>query len=442
MANTTTLIEGKMIYRIAEIETFLEETTSVKKCTIDHRFNSVCSPIYVCEYLANLDQLKQERLVDPEWDIKYKAIISFLLQFDLQTFVQEIKEFAMHNPNIVSDLHFRILNVLLKKVNNNEKYQYLCVSETNENIPIYDGYLGVFLISFKTSNTKIENITPNWKMKDSLYHELVEIYKNCIGESESGLPFISQYKPYLEGLPYSEDLYNGHYFLTGTACVGKSTFLKELKPRGIETFSRGSLGSFAGKSKCAVSINNLYVSLGTAHSQKNTLGDRGIIDNPLWVGIMTLCDPKYHKTAEDFVRHCWTFLRTSFTNPWVGYYYMACRGYVIVDLKPKETQKRLLLRAQNTDILRSRMVPFYSLTQTVVYYAIARMMGWKIISSPYVDDKWSPDEYLKLIDDMEADIKNHKPIKTLPDDVKISKTEKALPYVADLHYAKFVGIYK
>lgn len=414
-----------------------------KMCNIQHQFKMKCLPADVCAYCSCVAEVKEDRFTNPQWDLYYKAMFSYVLQFDLTSFLLQLQSFRTMHKDMISNLASDLIRILANKVGDNEKYQYLCVYKENESIPLYDGYLGVLLLAFKT-HSALHNgpIAKCWIIKDSLKDELIELYNVCMQKATCHLPIISKTNPYLKGLPNSEDLYNGHHFLTGTACVGKSTFIRELESRGIKNFSRGFLGSFAGKSKCAISINNLYLALSVAHSEKNSLGDRGVIDNPLWVGIMSLCTPKYHDSPELFAAKCMDFIQTSFTNPWVGYYYLSCRGYVIIDLKPDETQKRLIKRGQNTDILRGRKVPFYSITQTLVYYAIARVMGWVVITSPYIDGVWSPNEYLKLIDFIEDDIKQDRPMKMIPDNFGIRKTEKTQAYEADLHYAKYTGIYK
>lgn len=74
--------------------------------------------------------------------------------------------------------------------------------------------------------------------------------------------------------------------ITGTAAVGKSTLLNKLRAAGYNVISRGDVGSFQNKTTSAGSVCGLHAALSFSLGGKDCVGDRGHVDNWIWLLIM------------------------------------------------------------------------------------------------------------------------------------------------------------
>lgn len=223
-------------------------------------------------------------------------------------------------------------------------------------------------------------------------------------------------------------------YITGTACVGKTTLLESLKLYGWETISRGSQGTFSGKAKCPSTISALDQSMQYVLTFGNVIGDRGTLDNPLWNYIMDATNPiKCTDLVKDFKHHLESTL-----NENVLLQYARENVVIIIDLKPEENRKRMMNRAENGDIKRSRIF-MYPYAQNLFYFIIARLVGWKIFCVPYDENGvFQPSGYKKIIDYVNKFFPKNR-------DSHIIRKFKSKPlgtHKIDHTYAKNVDIFK
>lgn len=223
-------------------------------------------------------------------------------------------------------------------------------------------------------------------------------------------------------------------YITGTACVGKTTLLESLKLYGWETISRGSQGTFSGKAKCPSTMSSLDQSMQYVLSFGNVIGDRGTIDNPLWNYIMDATNPsKYIDLVDDFKHHLESTL-----NENVLLQYARENVVIIIDLKPEENRKRMMKRAQDGDIKRSRIF-MYPYVQNLFYFIMARLVGWKIFCVPYdKNGEFQPLGYEKIINY----INQHFPKNEDSNILHKFKSKPLGSHKIDHTYAKNVDIFK
>lgn len=169
-------------------------------------------------------------------------------------------------------------------------------------------------------------------------------------------------------------------YVTGHACVGKSTtVLKTLKDLGHwEILSRGDLGTFAGKSKSGSVIAGLHNALTYAFENYNVIGDRGLIDNPLWTFIMeNVSRTKQYDLVHEFV----SFINSSF-NMLSLMEFCRHKAVIILDEKCLANRSRMLHRAEGGDWNRAR-IKYYTHVQGMCYFMVAKMFNWPIFFVPY-----------------------------------------------------------
>lgn len=107
---------------------------------------------------------------------------------------------------------------------------------------------------------------------------------------------------------------------------------------------------------------------------------------------MELCDPKYKETL---VWELLRFLNSNLNAATIGYYINQI-GVVFIDPYPSLCEKRMMARSTGGDIYRSR-IGRYAIVQTMAYYIVARLFGWKIYCVPYVGNRQFHPEGYKAI---------------------------------------------
>lgn len=167
-------------------------------------------------------------------------------------------------------------------------------------------------------------------------------------------------------------------YVTGTACVGKSSALDSFK-----TISRGELGGFDMKCVApeqAASLNAAVNELSTT----DYVGDRGTIDNVLWTFIMSNINTDPDELLDQFI--IWidnTFNEISLAR------FVRELVLVIVDSNSGMNRIRMLKRASGGDLDRGRIIS-YPFVQSFAYYAFARLVGWEIVQVAYLNGIWLP----------------------------------------------------
>lgn len=124
--------------------------------------------------------------------------------------------------------------------------------------------------------------------------------------------------------------------------------------------------------------------------------DRADIDNPLLVGIMELCDPKY---TTNLVWELLKFLNANLNEAAIGYY-INQRGVIFIDPYPSLCAERMLRRNTGGDLHRSR-ISRYAIVQAMAYYTVARLFGWKVYCVPYTSRReFDPTVYTRIADEL------------------------------------------
>lgn len=224
-------------------------------------------------------------------------------------------------------------------------------------------------------------------------------------------------------------------FITGQACCGKTTLLNAMRRRGWRIVSRGSVGSFAGKSSNPVAVACLHASIDWALRHDNVLGDRGHIDNPLWVGIMQFCDPRH---SETLVTDLLNFISDNFNAATLGFF-IAQKGVVFVDPYASKCAERMLRRGTGGDAFRGRIAT-YAIVQTMAYLMVAKLFGWRVYCVPYdASGNFDPSQYGQIAEEMHAFFGEVGTTYPLPRE----RYGKPLGLLCpDPTYPKSVGIYK
>lgn len=188
-------------------------------------------------------------------------------------------------------------------------------------------------------------------------------------------------------------------YVTGTACVGKSSILKKLKnDYNWQIFSRGQLGTFAGKAKTSLHVAGLHFALDYVLGKRNVIGDRGTIDNPLWTIIMdviklTQQNPTKRLREKLFYRFFELF--DCFNEP--ALLELSQQNvFILIDNCVSENKKRMRNRGTGNDLHRSS-IKSYVLIQNLAYYVCAKLFPrWKLLCVPYtlVGDQFEIDSHL------------------------------------------------
>ena len=176
-------------------------------------------------------------------------------------------------------------------------------------------------------------------------------------------------------------------YITGTACVGKSTLLRKLKDTyGWQIWSRGAIGTFAGKAKNALQIAGLHFALNQVLGKLNVIGDRGTLDNPLWTIIMDIIQYTQKQGLSDYWKQkCFSRffeLFDCFNEPALAE--LAEQNVVIIiDNNCFANKMRMRNRGTGNDLHRSA-IRSYVLVQNLAYYICSKIFSnWKLICVPY-----------------------------------------------------------
>lgn len=123
----------------------------------------------------------------------------------------------------------------------------------------------------------------SFRLTDHLRHgfrdELDRLHRALMNEE----PWLLHWRPdRVEPIPYDLQRRIGRYeklkrdarvkFVTGQACCGKTSLLNTLRSRGWIVFSRGDLGSFAGKANDPLSVFGLHAAIDWTLRRDNVLG--------------------------------------------------------------------------------------------------------------------------------------------------------------------------
>lgn len=233
-------------------------------------------------------------------------------------------------------------------------------------------------------------------------------------------------------------------YITGVACTGKTTILRELEANGWTIRSRGQLGTFGGKSRAPAYVASLHAALDYSYKKCAgfMIGDRGPIDNPLWTIIMQLCDPKYKNCM---VHELLKFFDRTF-NELVVRYHAEFQTVVFLDTMPIKNRQRMLKRGEGGDVQRGR-IAHYVEAQFMAYYIFAVLFGHKIMLLPYRDDKSIDskrhldnarhlNEYFGTVDKEQQSAHQRELL-------NVGKLDNRVPDILmDYNYSKSLGIFK
>ncbi|ABO45350.1 unknown [Gryllus bimaculatus nudivirus] len=350
---------------------------------------------YVDLYFNNEHFNENTILKTNKYDKVMYALFSYLLFFDTDSLIR----YGDYNKTITI-----IINGLLEC---RRLHQVKCVILNNKMYPYVRSTFKILNSYFKNLNNNMDTDIICFDIRNYISNEFViDCYSflNCLNtetynshvlnfiEDESRKPCIS----FLKELSSTSNECGVIKYVTGQACTGKTTVLNALSTNYCYIKSRHSMGTFSGKSKSSETVAALHFAIDHNLSKKNVLGDRGSIDNPLWRWIMHACNPVItpHKNLVD---ECLRFLSSSFNSS--SFEYLAKqRVAVFIDLLPSENKKRMLERNKGGDAFRAR-IKNYAIAQTVAYFIIAKLCGWKIITVPYDLSKkiYFPHKYQDII---------------------------------------------
>lgn len=230
-------------------------------------------------------------------------------------------------------------------------------------------------------------------------------------------------------------------YITGVACTGKTSMLRELHALGWIVRSRGQLGTFGGKSRAPAYVASLHGALDYSYRKyaDRVIGDRGPIDNPLWTIIMQLCDPKYKHTM---IKELLTFFDRTF-NELVIRYHGEYRVAVFLDTRPSRNRVRMLKRGESGDALRGRIAQYVE-AQFAAYYMFAALFGFKIVSLPYTKDGLlDTTTHSKNARDLCKYFGKPSSNDTHTDVFDVSKLDNDVPDILkNYNYSKSLGIFK
>lgn len=236
-------------------------------------------------------------------------------------------------------------------------------------------------------------------------------------------------------------------YITGVACTGKTTILRELEANGWTIRSRGQLGTFGGKSRAPAYVASLHAALDYSYKKCAgfMIGDRGPIDNPLWTVIMQLCDPKYKNCM---VHEILKFFDHTF-NELVVRYHAEFQTVVFLDTMPSKNRQRMLKRGEGGGDIQRGRIAHYVESQFMAYYIFAVLFGHKIMLLPYCDDDKSIDskrhldnarhlnEYFGTVDREQQRLANQQGL------LDVGKLDECVPDILmDYNYSKSLAIFK
>jgi len=305
-------------------------------------------------------------------------------------------------------------------------------------------YLNIFKCfrEEKKCNNLMDNFTESFDIRNYL-HNLSDLYKlqNYYNEFvETGIFPCEKFDALnlkLKNIDY-ETLSSPVIYITGQACVGKSTLLRDINKSKCHVYSRGDLGSFAGKVNNPAAVSGLYLALSYS-SRYNVIGDRGFIDNPLWVHIMKATNP-HHRIQDNFIDDLIQFINSSF-NLFSVSELSSHDVFVILDPNNKANKQRMVNRNTNNDSLRSR-IPFYNFAQVMCYWFMAKICNWNIVYVPYIN---GTNEIDKIVYNSRLNVIKKRCLDKMENrnNIELLKCDKVVPnYTVDSIYPSSIGIYK
>lgn len=356
------------------------------------------------------------------YDCVFHAIISYMLLWPQENLIDFGKKY---NFSDFINFFFDEINLIDIFFHKNEEIYFIQTS-----IKLFSKYFQ--RNSFYDIRTTI-NYSPlkiiNENLKQEMSNFLEKLFSNTFKSNDiKSIESSHLYHSYAT-LPKNKIKY-----ITGQACVGKSTLLKNLEKMNWVILSRSDIGTFSGKSKNAVEIANLYESLSYALARENVIGDRGNIDNPGWYFIM---DNLIYNSKEELIEKCIFFFETNF-NEYSVLSYASQKVIIIIDLKAELNRRRMFQRSESGDLQRAR-IWMYPYTQAFFYFVAARVFGWKIFCTPYdVNNTFCPDNYDILYDY----VSYHFGIPSLDFHTNLNVSKPKGEYKSNHEFAKNCGIYK
>lgn len=221
-------------------------------------------------------------------------------------------------------------------------------------------------------------------------------------------------------------------YITGTSCVGKTTFTKKLTERGWIIKNRGSIGGFPGKSHSPAAVASLHATLTEILSKNNVIGDRGHIDNTLWYFMMHSMGNNTDSLYKELIK----FIENEMNEPTIKFY-SSHKVIVFIETDIKQNQERMIKRAEGSDIHRAQ-IKNYALIQSFCYTFMALLNNWKIICVPYENNEFKPEKYNEVINIADELFGN--PVNEFDNNAIISRVESM--YVMNFNYAKSASIFK
>lgn len=357
----------------------------------------------------------------------FDAIISFLCKFD---------------------------NLELFKRNKKLKYLIEIFESESKNVAIFccEGEpclkisMKIFKKFFKTNVNLISLFLCEWD-----YNMLFEIFNrlknNNIDDEfkkimlEFQSPILKSNADLKEILTHTQILQPCKY-ITGTACVGKTTLLEKLKEfyPHLQVFSRGKLGGFSRKNGCPATISAMDTVLEHFLRLDGCLGDRGAIDNLVWRLIMSEIEGS---DSVEVVKKITSRLEL-LLNDAVICAFASHKVVVIIDQDSKQNLLRMIQRNKANDFQRSR-IQTYSFLQSFVYYLVAKIFNWHLIFTPYNEkNEFSPEFYKNHISEISNYFGN---LEKISKPINILTKTSNVPFcnnieLNNMENAKNLGIYK
>lgn len=393
-------------------------------------FNYV-DTLHLLDYLQ-ADEFNSTLLSSRANDHISTAIISFMLQFD----DHDLEQFGMKYERFFTLCQY----VINERAIDNYNYLYL-----------YNNYVPFVKTSFKILNKFFKDGEQIVKKTPTTFNLLHRIGRNVVDELNYYFRLHQQKAFTLEDIRHLErdrGLYltlddidlkklrgsSSFKFISGEACCGKTTIANYLKFNGWQIYSRGDCGSFSGKATNPAAVGCLHSALDYVLTQPYVIGDRGYIDNILWVFIMSACGIK---NIDTLIIELLKFFNANFNAPAIANF-CSQKGVIFLDPHADKNKERMLKRNTDGDAHRAR-IEHYQVCQFITYLFAAMIFGWKIVAVPYtIDRNFNPIEYdvkIKRISEYFGKI----------DDVAEKFVRYAKPpndYRVDSCIAKSIGIFK
>lgn len=394
----------------------------------DFNYNDV---MHLLDYLQ-ADEFNSNLLRTRSTDHIATAIISFMLQFDdidLEQFGLKYEKFSALCQYIIQE-----------RAVDNYNYLYL-----------YNNYVPFIKTSFKILNKffKPENALTK---APSVFNLLRLINRGIVNElnyyfqlhQTNGftLDIVKQMESHrnlyftLDNIDLDAIRGTSNFkFISGEACCGKTTIANFLKSNGWQIYSRGDCGSFSGKATNPAAVGCLHSALDYVLTQPNVIGDRGYIDNILWVFIMYACAMK---NIDTLVIEMLKFFNANFNAPAIANF-CSQKGVIFLDPYPDKNKERMLNRNTDGDAHRAR-IEHYQVAQFMTYLFAALLFGWKIICVPYTSEReFNPSGYDEKVRRI-SEYFGETGVNVNTEFVRYAKPPN--DYDIDSSFAKSIGIFK